>query len=223
MTAAQQREADNIDDDRSICMKQAEHKCRKLRMGAVDFSEATEQPRHEIAFWKVALRRRKGMRVSTNMWCRKKKKANVVQDTAPMTEQDLVDALKQAKQAYAKAKKNHADSRIKFLETFSEKDRKRILRAEEQRKLGRIAKLVTGKLGSKSVTKIEIDGEECTSQAAIERTLLQVNEAKCRACEETPPLQEPLLLDFGYQGNTPATDAVLDGSYDIPDAIDPTT
>jgi hypothetical protein len=41
----QARCAEKIDEDRTRCLLKAEKKCRKKRMGAVQFSLATEQPR----------------------------------------------------------------------------------------------------------------------------------------------------------------------------------
>ena len=80
-----------------------------------------------------------------------------------------------AKQEYQKAKKKHDEHRESFLDKLKPKDRDRLKRVEKQRELGRCAKAITGKLESKSVTKVEDNDVEYTTQADIERILLEVN------------------------------------------------
>ena len=101
------------------------------------------------------------------------------------------------------------------------KDKTRLLRVEEQRRLGLLAKRVLGKLGSTSVTKIEINGEECTTQKEMEETLLPVNEAKTRASEQTPFLQPEYREQFGDRNETETTDQVLQGTYIPPFEANP--
>jgi hypothetical protein len=38
--------------------------------------------------------------------------------------------------------------------------------------------------------------------------------------ENMPPMQEALLLDLGYLGDTAAADAILDGTYVCPAEVD---
>ena len=140
LTRFQREEAQAIDSIKTKCMLQAEKKCRKLRMGAVQFSTATELPRNQIGFWNLAIRRRLGIKVSSRLWRRRKKKANITESTSTIDIKGLRQKLKEAKQAYRKAKKEHRQHRKKFLETFSPKDRDRIKRVEEQRQLGRLVK-----------------------------------------------------------------------------------
>jgi hypothetical protein len=73
-----------------------------------------------------------------------------------------------------------------------------------------------GKLESKSVTKVEWQGQEMTSRNEIEHTLLEVNCAKTRASEHTPFLQQPLVNEFGYQADNANAQAVLEGTYTPP-------
>ena len=223
LSATQCREADAIDVIKTKCMLKAEHKCRKLRMGAVYFSEATELPRRQIAFWEIAIRRRLGLTISPRLWRRKKEAAAIKTTIHNLDLPGLYLKLKEAKQAYRKAKKEHKQHRQTFIETFAPKDCDRIRRTEEQRQLGRISCSITGKLDSKSVTKIEINGEECSDQGLIEATLLDVNEAKIHASDDTPFLTQPLLSDFGYRNNTHNCDAVLRGQYEPPPGTHPAT
>jgi hypothetical protein len=86
-----------------------------------------------------------------------------------------------------------------------------------------MAKSVTGKLASKSITKIEHDSDEYTTKEDIERVLLAVNEAKGRASDRTPFMLSPLVDDFGYRTNGTAHEQVLQGTYVIPEECDPAT
>jgi hypothetical protein len=67
----------------------------------------------------------------------------------------------------------------------------------------------------------QIDGRECTTKSDIEDVLMDINYDKIQSSKGTPFLQEPLLSEFGDMANTPAADAVLQGSYVAPDGTDP--
>jgi hypothetical protein len=70
---------------------------------------------------------------------------------------------------------------------------------------------------------VEYDGHEYTLQEDIDRTLLEVNESKTWASDNTPFMQGQLLQDFGYQQNTTAHEQVLQGTYVIPETCHPAT
>ena len=53
LTTEQKQEADAIDVIRTKCMRKAEKKCRKLKMGMVDFSPDVALPLREIMFWDI--------------------------------------------------------------------------------------------------------------------------------------------------------------------------
>ncbi len=215
------KEAIAIDEAKTTAMLTSAKKCRKLKMGAVEYSLATNGPLLQIDFWETAIRRRRGVQVRTKLWHRKKASANISRATKPMTIPDMLVALKLAKQAFGKAKKDHANHRVKFIETFPPKVRDRIKRNETARKLGRLSRKITGKLESKSVTRVIIDGSVCTSKSAIDNTFVKVNHDKVHSSEDTAFLQPPLLPLFGYRGDTPATKAVLQATSQPPPGTDP--
>ena len=220
LTPAQAQEADAIDYLKTKAMKKAEKTCRKLRMGRVDFSLATESPRRRISFWALALKRKQNKRVSSRLWRRKKRKAKVTELVGPLTTQDIQDRLTQARLDCRAAKKRHKEERVAFLESLPKKDRQRFIQTEQQRALGRIAKAVTGKLANSGVIKVEYQGAVCTTRLEVETALLTVNAAKYRACEDTPFLNEPLLSEFGLTNDTEATQQVLNGTYQCPEGTD---
>jgi hypothetical protein len=230
---AQIAEAESIDKLRTQGMLYAEKHCRKLNMGAVDFSLNTEGPRNEISFWRIAIRRRRGIRVRSRLWKRRKVAARIKAPTKQMSLDDMYKELRACVKRYREAKKHCKDSRLAFIETFDPKQRKRILRGEEQRRLGKISKSLTGKLAAQGVTQIQpvdatgqiLIGEDgspitYTEQKDIETCLFPINEAKAQESTDTPPLQEPLLSELGYTADTDVASAILDGAYEPVDGID---
>ena len=181
-----------------------------------DFSAATSKPLKALDFWDLAIRRRLGYNVSPTHWRRKKDEAHITISTKTMTIPEMLEQVRLVKKQYRKAKHDSRNERVKFLNNLPKKRREAILRREQQRELAWAAKKVTGKTASKSVTKIEINGQECSDRKEMESKLLQVNESKISACENTPFLQQPLLQDFGYNANTPQAEQVLNGTYQPP-------
>jgi len=220
-TPTQALEANAIDALRKRAMEKAERKCRHLKMGGVGFSEATELPKHTIAFWETAVKRRKGIRISPAHWDRKKHKARITLDTKNLSLETMDAHIQLAKESYRQAKSNHKDERIKFLDTINPKDKDRLIRTERARELGRIAKLINGKLESKSVTMCITNGQEYHAKKDIETILNTINYDKYRQCDDTPFLQEPLCSAFGNLAQLPAADAVLAGTYHPPPLCDP--
>jgi exonuclease III len=224
LTQGQIHEIEAIDHMKTICMRRAEKQCRKLKKGQVAFSEETIKPIRQIIWWNVAIRRRLGKHIQTTLWERRKKEADMQGiRVAELSLHDLYQRRKAAIKAYREAKKKHEEHRIKHIKSMPEKERKRLLRVERQRRLARMAKSVNGKLASKSITKVEHEGQEFTTQADIEKILLAVNEAKVRASEHTPFMQGASLEDFGYRCNREAHEQVLRGEYELPEGCDNAT
>ena len=213
-------EANAIDDLTGKSMRQAEHKCRKLKMGNVAFSEATEMPKKIIAFWEIAIKRRKGLPISPQHWQRKKDDAGIKDATQHLSIAQMEANVREGKKAYGKAKKNHKEERVKFLDTLKPKDRDRLKRNEVARENARMTRMVTGKNESKSVTMCQVDGQEYTTKTEIEDVFKDINYAKIQASVDTPFLQEPLVSEFGYMANTPAATEVLQGTYTPPPNTD---
>jgi hypothetical protein len=137
-------------------------------------------------------------------------------------------ALKAATAAYALARKSHVENRLNFIETFPPKIRDRILRTEEARRKGQVARTITGKMQGGTVTCIHrsdiVDGvetlHECITEQEVNDTLMVVNASKYQQCDNSSFLKEPLLSDFGYLGDTPNSEAVLEGTYIPPPGTD---
>jgi exonuclease III len=229
MTPTLLQECHDIDRLTTQCQLQAEKKCRKMRMGAIDFSLATAIPRYKIQFWRLALLRRSNPHlVRSRQWNRAKKKARITLDVNDLSVADLKAHLRQAHSTYKAAKKHHKQHRIDFINTFPDSIKKRILATEESRRKGRICRMITKKLAGGGVTSclktIIVDGEtitvECNTKTTMEEVLLYVNNNKYQQCDHSPFLQPPLLDLFGFIGNSDAADQVLQGTFVPPPGTD---
>ena len=92
-------------------------------LGKVSFSEAVDVPKRLLFFWQTAVRRCKGLRVSTNLWKRRKKKTKIDLNLKEMSLDDLEDQLRLARSACRKAKKDHVALREASWDTFDPKVR----------------------------------------------------------------------------------------------------
>ena len=126
LTPAQRIEADAIDTLRTRCMLQAERRCRKLKMGHMEFSKAISDPLKCIDFWDCAIKRRRKLKVSSRLWHRKWKAAKIDYPIRTLSLQDLINKEKEAVKDYRAAKKKHEEHRLSFLDTLAPKDRKRL-------------------------------------------------------------------------------------------------
>ena len=107
-------------------------------MGRVQFSDATSIPRKEVHFWQLSISRRSGKFVHPRHWHRAKKAARIKEHTKDMDLVLMKVRLKDATLRYRAARKSHQESRLHFIESFDPKQGDRILRAEEQRRQGRM-------------------------------------------------------------------------------------
>lgn len=193
LTANQRQEAIAIDVLKTREMKKAEHKCRKLKMGGVSFSDATDGPIKKIDFWAAAIRRRKGCTVRPSLWKRKKKAAKITVRTKDLSIEDMEQELQQARKDYKKAKKDHKNLRLKFLDTLKPKDRKRLKQSEQSREKGRLARSINGKLSSSKVQQLIVNGSVCMEKDTLDRAFVEANYDKMHSSEQTPCMQEPLV------------------------------
>jgi len=138
LSPAQQTEVIEIDSLKTKVMLPAHRKCRKVHLGKVLFSEAMDVPKRLLIFWQTAARRRKGLRVSTNLWRHRKKKAKIDLDLKEMSLDDLEDQLRMARSACRKAKKDNVALCEAFWDTFDPKVRDRLKRHGQAQNLGRM-------------------------------------------------------------------------------------
>ena len=126
-------------------MLRAHLKCRHIYLEKVSFSDAVDVPKRLLIFWQTAICQHKGLRVSSNLWKRQKKKAGIKYPVKDLSLEDLEAHLRAARSAYRTAKKDHEAKRETFRDSFEPKVRDRLRRHEQARKLGRVAKAINGK------------------------------------------------------------------------------
>jgi len=105
-----------------------------------------------------------------------------------MTDEDLEAQLRLARRDYRTAKKTHEQHQDAFPDTVDKKVRDRLRRVEQARRLGMVARAIKGKLDSLSVLRVEHNGMQCKTQAAIEAALFPINKAN--------DFLQPPLVDF---------------------------
>lgn len=89
--------------------------------------------------------------ISVRPWRRKRHTSNIALATKHMTLEEMETEQRKAKADYKKGKKDSANLRLQFPETLDPEVCAKLKRKEEARKLGRVARPLTGKLQSKSV------------------------------------------------------------------------
>ena len=111
---------EEMDQLRRIGTHHAEKKCRKLRMGQVDFSPTIQRCMRAINTWALLIKKAKGGKVSSRMLARSLKKANISSHNRIMGLGYLQEQLHSAYKAYYQAKGNHASLRISHMHTLAE-------------------------------------------------------------------------------------------------------
>jgi len=132
---------------------------------------------------------------------------------------DIKAELTRARKDYHAAKNDHGN-RLKFMENFKEKDRKRLQAAEAARAKARVVKIALNKLESTSVAKILVDDQWKDTQTELEEALFPINKGKINASQHTPFLQPHQRRALGNQGYEAAVDEILEGSFAIPGGTD---
>jgi hypothetical protein len=104
-----------------------------------------------------------------------------------------------------------------------------IIQREHQRNFWRKLNYVTGKKKTRSAKSIQVEGQggllmEHTTQVFVERAIFsEVHGKQYTMAGKAPICNGELFQDFGYCVNTPASRAVLDGTYVAPPTSDKAT
>jgi hypothetical protein len=139
--------------------------------------------------------------------------------------------------AYKVAKKEHIASRETWLQTLArskstadgkseEQHTKSLITIEKQRRQAWNVKRMNNKLKSFGTSRIvapDYDGNwvEFTSKEDIEAGCQWENSRRFSQTSSTPFMTYPLVDEFGYLAQGPATNAVLQGTYIPPPGTDP--
>jgi len=231
---AQITEFETIDELRVKGMNLAEQKCRKLRMGQIDWSPDLATSQAKIAAWTAVIRARLKMKVSSHLIHRLLKRAGL-QSIRNVTLDQAWKNLHDEFRAYSTLKVNATALRATFLECLAtaqagEKDinanihLKQLRDQEAQRSLFRHIRAIlqTDQRQHGLTYVIDPDGNECHSKESMENACLKENQTRFNQALDTPLLCQPLYGLLGPLGQGPAAAAIHTGTFDHPD-IDPVT
>jgi len=223
-------------------MREAEQKCRQFKAGEVDFSPMIQKAREAVGYWNMRVKQCHGKRICKNTMKHKKK----LMDPAFIEDEEISlqkarKIQKAARRNLRKANKKAVEARTTWQEglllakaaeedtTIASQLRKRI-NEEEQRRINRAIKSAVPPKMSKSISVIERpddwDDDECpvqrfTEQEKVEECALEYLNHHFRQCWDTPGGSETFRQEFGMMAELPATERVLDGSYQPPPGMDP--
>ena len=231
-----QQKFETIMELRNQGIRYADQHCRNLPMGEVPFSPTIKQAGATIDLWKGVIKKKQRCRFSMSK-IRKLERQAGVKDALHRTMDEANEQLQLALMRYKRLKKDAKALRVKFLEQRAidiakEKGEesatvyKQLIQREKQRESARRIKYVLKKVNDGGVTKIEqetADGnrEEITTKEGIERGCIAANKKKYLQSRFTPCLEDPLRTELGFDGDTAAGRAILDGTYIPPDGVHP--
>jgi hypothetical protein len=191
---------------------------------------------NQIKAWTLLKRKAEGRKVSSRVLSRVLKKAQLCTEERTMGARYCETHLKETYTLYNETKGNTAMLRSNFLhmlaEAWAEKQNRpkekvyrNLLRVEQQRSTAKRIKYIRGKLKCGSTLMVQVkdtegNWQDITEKEAIEAAIMEGTKTKYTTSFNTPFMQPPLSLDFGYLSQGTAAEAVLDGSYITPEGID---
>jgi hypothetical protein len=184
MSPSQATEFEAISSLRSEGIAYATHRCRKLRMGEVDYNPDLNILRNRILAWNLQISKLQGCRVDSRYLQRSIVSADLPLGSFSLSLPKAILAQKANFKACRLAKKTHVSARVAWLRSLSlarsEEDGKSatnhystLVAIEQQRRQARNVKRATHKLKSFGTSRIiapDSDGEwvEHTSKEDIE-------------------------------------------------------
>jgi hypothetical protein len=223
-----------------FCARQhADKQCRKLRMGAVDFSDTINIVRGEIDMWDLLARKRNGIRASTKKIRRLMKLTSIpTAFQAPLPQ--IIINRKTAMTQYKKLKKKSQEEREKFgkrlikaraqaRNTTVEAQAILLKNAFGQRKLAQRVKRLTGKQRGDPLRSVDAPSDNsddrtmCHDKLSIEEAFVGEGTRRFSQTNGTPLMQPNFTRRVGYLAELPGADEILQGTF-IPDPnMDPYT
>ena len=217
--------------------KHASKKCRKLKMGAIPFSDNVAVVRGAVDMWSLLQRKREGIKAST------KKIRRLMKLTDEMTAfsyslPEIKQKRKEAMSKWKKLKKNAGTLRAQFgkkLIKARAKERKTTVAVQEkqlkqafgQRSLAKRVKRITGEPRNtmSCVNAPTSNGEgprtDHYDRGAIEKACMEEGTRRFSQTITTPLMQQEFIARVGYQGELNGADEILEGTFDPPNDMDP--
>ena len=211
----------------------ADKKCRKLRMGAIDFSDSIKKARSAIDLWDLLGRKRNGVRAST------RKIRRLMHITGEMTAfrqplQSIYGKRKEAMLSYKKLKKSANQERVLFGKRLIQaraKARNTTVKAQEtqlknafgQRQLAQRVKRLTGKQRNAPLRSVDapvmndpLSRMECQDKLSIEQAFVAEGTRRFSQTNDTPLMQPEFVQRVGYLAELPGAEEILNGTF-VPD------
>jgi hypothetical protein len=244
LTDAQMAKYEALDKLRSMIAKQAERKCRRLKMGKVCWTPEYKMALLKHRFWVLILKRHKGCKVGRKYLKRVAKQAGY----SERINEPLLSALQEADEAWAaykKVKKKATSLRGKFLDDLAaaraeigqESASKGLIvlkTRERQRNRARLLKCLMNPSDRKGLASVKRpdqgrwdNGEwkgtwkEVNDKEGIEDCCLAENDRKLHQADHTDLMHPEIQKILGKTGCTEeATDFLYNGTWgDLPEYL----
>jgi len=233
------RKITQIDEEGKAYMKRAEKICRKIKCCRIPFSpEAAIWIRRVQVYYSI-LCYHKGKTKNRGNLKRAARRCNI-DNPLQIPVQEIVLRLEACKKECLfyrehgkRFRRKHLEKRKQAAKESNDKEAfariSAIIQREQQRDFWRRLNYVTGKKRTRSATTIQVEGQggaimERTTQESVEQGIFnEVHNKRYTLAGEAPICNGDLFQDFGYLANTPASKAVLDGTYNMPPNTDTAT
>jgi hypothetical protein len=229
----------NINEEGKMYMQQGEKICQKIKCCRIPLSPESALWIRRAQVYQLLIRFHKGKIKNRGNLKRAAKRCNILNPLG-MSIQEIVLRLKECKkeclfyQEHGKQlERKHLETRKKAAQDVADdkafQKNCAIIQQEQQPDFWQGLNYVMGKKRTCSATTIQVKAEggailERTSQDAVENTIFsEIHEKRYTLSGEAPICNGKLFNQFGYTGNTPASKAVLNGTYQAPVGTDTAT
>ena len=225
------REYERIDSIIQESMETAERKCRKFKCGETDWSPRFQEIHDTIDYWLLRQRQLQGLRPNMALVKRLgkklqiryypsnlktiKKKLDKAHDKRRAFKTEATSESMEYRNQLAKAKEEAGDKEAAtYLKELNEK--------EAIRKLFRTIKVIEQRNKAGASSQLNVTNQDgtvsvLTLQQEIEEAICSVNQKKYHQTEGGSQLLEQEFLElFGRHGEGPATEEVLQGTFECP-------
>jgi hypothetical protein len=238
LTPAHHKEYETIAHLDDCAHTRANKKCRKLRMGALKFSDSLKIARGTIDLWDLLLRKRNGIRASTKKIC------HLMRLTGNMTAFEhsiptIITRRKMAMSSYKALKKKPGQERIRFgkrllkarakeCNTTVEAQAIQLKNAFGQRKLAQQVKRLTGKQRGAPLRSVnapadnsDTDRVKCTNKLSIKQAFACEGTRSFSQTNGTPLMQTDFVQRVGYLAQLTGAEEILNGTFVPEPGLDP--
>jgi hypothetical protein len=228
-----------IDEEGKVYMWWAENICRKIKCCCIPFSPKAAIWICQVEVYYSLLQYHKGKIKNRGNLKRATWQCNIP-NPLKLLIQEITHRLEACKKElifYQECGKHfqwkHLENRMKIAQEKDDEDAFRkintIIQREQQQDFWHKLNFVTGKKRTRSATMIQEEGDDgAITERKTQDTVKQLIFSK--VCEklytlagEAPICNGTLFQAFGYTANTPASKAVLDGTYVAPEDLDSAT